>query len=219
MTRIEADADARVVVHLCDDRRELLERRAERGALSRRMLQDHHRLPAAPRTQQPKQRAGDQLQPLRFAAARVAARMQHDAEQPERLRAIELVAHRLDRLRAQRGDRRREIDQVARVRHHRAEAAGLELRPKLANLLARNHASAPLVGVLREDLKGGAAMKDRAFDGARKSARHRHVRAEPRHRLFFISRGARRWFTAAGAPPPAALAVASLRLGLKAVAR
>ena len=45
---------------------------------------------------------GDQREPVRFAARGVAARMQHDAEQPERLGAIELVAHRLDRLPSQR---------------------------------------------------------------------------------------------------------------------
>src|SRR5262249_51208237 len=51
MARIEADADARMVVHRAEDRRELLERRAERRPLTRRVFEQHHRLAAAPLTQ------------------------------------------------------------------------------------------------------------------------------------------------------------------------
>ena len=48
--------------------------------------------------------------------------MDDDAEQAERMRAIELVDERLDRLRAKRGIRGREIDQVAGVRDDRRDA-------------------------------------------------------------------------------------------------
>src|SRR4030095_9649597 len=47
MAGIEAYANTRVVVHLRDDRRELLERRAQRRPLARRVFEQHHR-PAAP---------------------------------------------------------------------------------------------------------------------------------------------------------------------------
>ena len=76
-------------------------------------------MPRFPGAQELEERAGDELQPVGLAAPRVAARMQHDAEQPERLGAIELVAHRLDRLPAQRRVRRRQVDQIAGVRHDR----------------------------------------------------------------------------------------------------
>ena len=54
--------------------------------------------------------------------------MQDDAEQAERFRAIEFVAHRLDRLSAQRGVGGREVDQVAGVRDDRADARRLDAR-------------------------------------------------------------------------------------------
>ena len=55
-------------------------------------------LPRRRVAQQLEERVGDQRQAVRFVAGRVAARMQHDAEQAERFGAIELVAHRLERL-------------------------------------------------------------------------------------------------------------------------
>src|SRR5581483_1507162 len=48
-------------------------------------------------------------------------------------------------------------------------------------------APAPLARVLREDLQGLAAVHDGPLDGARQPARHRHVRAEPRHYLSRLS--------------------------------
>jgi hypothetical protein len=115
VTRVQADADAAMVVHLGDDHRELLERRAERGALTGRVLQQDHRLAAAASLQQLEQPFRDQLESFRFAADRVAARMQHHAEQPECLRAIELVAHCFHRSPAQSRNRRRQVDQITGV--------------------------------------------------------------------------------------------------------
>src|SRR5262252_7968644 len=103
MARVEAHADAWMVVHLRDDRRELLEGGAKRGSLARRLLQQHHRLAAAPRPQQLEQRLSDQCETVRGVAVGVAPWMKDDAEQAERFRTIELVTHGLHRLSPQRG--------------------------------------------------------------------------------------------------------------------
>ena len=46
MTRVEADADTRRAVQLRDDRRQVLEAISQRPSLPRRVLEQHHRLPA-----------------------------------------------------------------------------------------------------------------------------------------------------------------------------
>ena len=145
------------------------------------MLEQHHRLAAPPLAQQIEQSVGDQLEPFGFVADRVAAGMEDDAEQSERLGAIDLVAHRVKRLPAQRAIGRREVDQVARMRDDRKDAGGLDRGAERANFLGRHDAPAPLVGVLREDLQRVAAVHDRPLDGARQSAGDRHVRSEPWH--------------------------------------
>ena len=120
MAGVEADADPALHFHQPDDRRELLERRAERRALARRVLQNHHR-PAAPALAQERvERFGDQREPVGLAAVRIAARMQDDAEQPQRFGAIDLVAHCGDRLRAKSAIGGRQVDQITGVRNNRA---------------------------------------------------------------------------------------------------
>ena len=106
------------------------------------------------------ERFGDEREPVRRAAIGVAARMQHDAEQPQRFGAIELVGHRFDRLPAQPGIRRGEVDQVAGVRddRRRCRAASTFARNS-ANFFGRQRPAPPLVGVLREDLERLAAVR------------------------------------------------------------
>ena len=57
----------------------------------------------------------NQPEPVVLGARRAGARMNDDAEQAERIGAIELVDERGDRLLAERGERRREVDQVTGV--------------------------------------------------------------------------------------------------------
>jgi hypothetical protein len=177
VTGVEADADAAVIVRLGDDRGELLERRPQRRALAGGILEQHHRLAAAARAQQLDQRTGDQRQTVGLVADGVGAGMQHDPEQSERLGAIDFVAHRFERLAPERRVGRREVDQVAAVRDHRADTGGFHLGAKLADFRGRQLAAAPLTGVFREDLQRLAPVHDRAFHRARQPARDRHMRA------------------------------------------
>src|SRR5262245_63746233 len=70
------------------------------------------------------------------------------------------------------------------MRHDRPDAGRLDPGPKLAHFRRRHDAAAPLARILGEDLQRLAAMSDRTVDGARQSARDRHMRAEPRHLSF-----------------------------------
>src|SRR5205823_7552463 len=92
MARVEADADPAVAVGLRDDRRELLERRAEGRALRRGLLEQNHRLAAAARAQQLEERRGDEREAIGLVPRGIASRVQDDAEQAERFGAIDLVA-------------------------------------------------------------------------------------------------------------------------------
>ena len=175
MTRVQAHADARVAVHRVDDRRELAEAGAERGALARRLFEQHHRAATAPRAEQFEQCVGNQREAAGGIAGCIAAGMQHHAEQAERLGAIELVAHRLERLAAERGVAGGEIDQIAAVRHHWRDARRLDASAELADFLRRQRPAAPLAGILREDLQRLAAMDDGALDRPRQTAGDRHV--------------------------------------------
>ncbi len=75
---------------------------AERRALSRRMFEQHHRAATTACAKQLEQPAGNQREPIRLVAGGVTAGMQDDAHESERLGAIDLVAHRVKRLPAQR---------------------------------------------------------------------------------------------------------------------
>jgi hypothetical protein len=93
----------------------MLEAIAERPPLPRRVLEQHHRRAAGASGERLADGGRDEAQPFVLAAGRARAGMDHDAEQPERLGAIELVDERLDRLPPQRVERGRQIDQIARV--------------------------------------------------------------------------------------------------------
>ena len=177
MAGVEADADPAVAVGLRDDRCELLERGPERRALPGGLLEQNHRLAAAPRAQQLEERRGDEREAIGLVARGIASRVQDDAEQAERFGAIDLVAHRLDRHPAQRRQRGGEVDQVAAVRHDGVDAGRRHLRPELADLVGRQRAAAPLARVLGEDLQRLAAVRHGALHGPRQPAGHRHVRA------------------------------------------
>ena len=62
MAGVQADADPLVAVHHVDDRGDLFERRAERRALSGRVLEQHQCPAAATRGQQLEEPFGDQCE-------------------------------------------------------------------------------------------------------------------------------------------------------------
>ena len=178
MAGVEAHAKPRVPVRFREDGGQVLEPGANRRPLAGGLLEQHHRASAGAVRQQFDQRLGDQARSVGFGPLRVAAGMQDDTEEAERLGAVHLVPHRLDRLPAQRRVRRRQVDQVARVRDDRTDARRLHPARGIANLLRRHDAAAPLVRVLRENLKRVATMRDRALDRQRQPAGDGHVGAE-----------------------------------------
>ena len=62
MTRIEAHADAVMIFRCRQDVGNLLERRAERRALSGRVLEEDHGLPALARGEQLDEARGDEIE-------------------------------------------------------------------------------------------------------------------------------------------------------------
>ncbi len=109
--------------------------------------------------------------------------MNDDAKQAERLGAIDLVHERGDRLFAQDRERRRQVDQVARVRDDGRDAGLLDALAEQPDFSVLERLAAPLVRVLREDLQRLASVHDRAIDGLRDAARDGHVRADPHSSL------------------------------------
>ena len=192
MAGIEAHADAAMIAHLGDDRCELLERRSQRCALAGGVFEQHHRAAAPPFLKELDEAPGNERETVGFAAGRVAARVQHDAEQPQRLGAIELVAHRLHRLVTQGAVPGGEVDEITRVRDDRPESGRTNAAAKLADLGRQQRPPAPLVRVLGEDLERFAAMRDGALHGPRQTAGHRHVSTEPGHSTRIICRAAAR---------------------------
>ena len=74
--------------------------------------------------------------------------MNDDAEQAERVGAIELVDERRDRLLAQHRERRGEVDQVAGVRDDGRDARLVDAPAEKPDFGAVERLAAPLVGVL-----------------------------------------------------------------------
>ena len=166
---------------MLQDRRELLEPPPQDTALPRRVLQQHHRLVATPRLERLANAAGDEPEGGVFTSSRTRAWMNDDAQQAKDPGAIQLVDERRDRLRPKRRDRRREVDQVARVRHDRLDAGLVHTRSKPANLDRVERRRLPAVRVLAEDLERFAAVQLGAIDRFRHAACHRHVRADAKH--------------------------------------
>ncbi len=103
--------------------------------------------------------------------------MHHEPLEPQRFRAIELLAKRVDRPRAQGGIGGRHVDQVAVVRDDGMDAGLVEPPAKERDLLGRQHPRPPLTRGLREDLQRIAPRRLRPIDGARQSSGDGHVRA------------------------------------------
>ena len=180
VTRVETDADPPMPRHPVDDRGKLFERGAERRPLPGGVLEQHHRFSTRAAREEFRQAVRNQRQTLRRAARGIAPGMENDAAQSQRLRAVDLVCHRRHRLLAQGTIGGGQVDQVARVRHHRFDTGSPDARTECAHLGRRRLAAPPLVGILGEDLQRGAPVRDRAIDGEGQAAGHRHVRAKPR---------------------------------------
>jgi len=114
-------------------------------------------------------------------------RLNHDTEQAERFRAIELVDERGHRLFAQDGKGRGEVDQVAGVRHHRRDAALFDALAEQPHFGSVERLAAPLTRILGEDLQRFAAVHDGALDGLRDAARDRHVGADAQHSINIMA--------------------------------
>ena len=129
MTGVEAHADARRSVEVLENRPELLESVADRSSLSRRVLKNHHRLSPRPRLERASRRISDQPQRIVGRSARTGAWMQNHAQQAERMRTIDLVDQRADRLLAQGRNVGRVVDQIAAVRHDWRDAGFVDPFP------------------------------------------------------------------------------------------
>ena len=119
---------------------------------------------------EPGERFGDEREPVGRTPVGVAAWMQHDAEQPQRFSAVQLIGHRVDGLPAESRIRRGEVDEVAGVRHDGSQTRRLDLGAEFRDFFGRQRPSPPLVGVFREDLERLAAVDHRPIHRARQSA-------------------------------------------------
>ena len=107
--------------------------------------------------------------------------MEDNPQQSERMRAIDLVHERVDRLLSQHRRGRCEVDQIAGVRDRGPDACFLDPCAKSAHLSWVKWRRLPTVCVLGEDLERLAAVNDCAIDGPLDAAGHRHVRADAQH--------------------------------------
>jgi len=160
---------------------------AERATLAGGVFEQHHRLDARPGFERHADCIRNQPQRLVVRSGRARAGMNDDAEQAQRLGAIDLVDEGCDRLLAQRRECRGEIDQVAGVRDHGCDSRLLDALPESLDFAAVQGLTKPLIRVLREDLQGLASVDDRALDGLRDAAGNGHVRADSKHSINIIT--------------------------------
>src|SRR5687768_2741400 len=179
VARVQANADTGRAVEMAEDSRQMLEAVADRPALPRRMLEQHHRLFARPRLERRANRLGNEPERVLLAARCAGSGMDDDAEQPERVRAIEFVDERRDRLLAQEWKRGRQVDQVAGMGDDRPDPGLVDAPAERADLRRIERLALPLAGVLAEDLQCLAAVRHRALDGPRHASGHRHVGSDP----------------------------------------
>src|SRR4029078_4546781 len=99
------------------------------------------------------ERGRREAQPSLLAVRRARAGMDHDAEQPERLGAIEFVDERVDRLPPQRVEGGCMVDQIARVRDRGADGRLLEAGAEALHVAGIERLPLPSVAVLGEDLQ------------------------------------------------------------------
>ena len=91
MAGVETHADAGGALQVSDERGQVFESIPERPPLTRRVLEQDERLASRPRLEGLPDGIGNQSQPALLGAGGAGAWMDHDAQQAERLRPIELV--------------------------------------------------------------------------------------------------------------------------------
>jgi hypothetical protein len=96
MAGVETHAHARRAVQVVDDRGQMFEAVSESSSLARGVFKQHHRAPAWPCGKRVTDRRGDEPQRVLIAARRARAGMDDDAEEAERVGAIELVDESCD---------------------------------------------------------------------------------------------------------------------------
>jgi inner membrane protein len=181
MAGVQADSDPLGAIQMRDHRREMLEAMSERASLTGCVLQQHHRLGSRARLEGQPDRLRDQPQGAVFGSRRARARVNHDAEQPKRIGAIELVDERGKGLLAEHRERRCEVDQIAGVRDHGVQPRLVDTTPERFHFPRIERFAFPLTRVLAEDLKRFAAVDERAVHGLGHAAGYRHVSADSQH--------------------------------------
>jgi hypothetical protein len=156
----------------------VLEAVAQRPPLAGGVFQQHHRPASRPRPERQPDGIGDQPQRVGFSARRARAGVNDDAEQAQRVGALELVEEGVERLLAQLREGRRQVDQVTRVRHDGRDAGLVEAAAERSDVGRIERLSAPLAAVLAEYLQRLTAVHDGALDGVRDAAGDRHMRAD-----------------------------------------
>ena len=91
MTGIEADAHSRRAAKSIDDVGEMFEAISERASLPRRMLQQHHRGHVRSASEREAERFCHEREGVNLAAGCAGARVEDDAEQAQRVRAVDFI--------------------------------------------------------------------------------------------------------------------------------
>src|SRR5919198_345802 len=177
VARVEADPELRVRVEAVEERRQLVERAADRPARARRVLHQEPD-PVAAEFEQLPHRAADALDARVEPGAEVGADVEHDCVGLDPAGDLDRVPERIDRLLVQLVVRAREVNEVEGVADHGADsglgAALLEALEALRLVVRRP----PGAGALREDLHRVAAEVLGPVDRRVNAARGGNVRAE-----------------------------------------
>ena len=177
---VEADRHPFGARQAAADGRQLLEPVAEAGALAGGVLQQHASAAGGDVGEHPVELGGEARHPALLAGAGVGAGVEHQAVDPQRLTAVQLVGQRGARAGRHRAVGRRQVDQVAGVGEDRADGARRAGGAKRRDLLVVERFRPPLVGVLDEDLDRPAAEILTPRDGLGHPAGDRDVGAERR---------------------------------------
>ena len=161
----------------------MLEPVSEGAPLSSRVLEQHHRFPARAGAKCGVNRVGNRRERVGLGARSARAGVDDDAEQSERLRAIEFINKRVDRLLSKDRRGRGQIDQIARVRDDGRDAGLVDALAESPHVGRIEWFPSPLTGVFREDLQRFAAVHGRAVDRVRHPAGDGHVRADTHHQI------------------------------------
>ena len=162
---VEADAEALVAVESGDDRRQLLERAADRTAGAGRVLeQEPGRVRAV--LEHLAQSGHAALEPGVEARPEVRADVEDDAVRLDRARRVDGCDHRREALPVNDVVRGGEVAEVERVHQHRPDPRlGAEL-PEAGQILLRMLGEAPRTRTLREQLHGVGPDLDRPVERA-----------------------------------------------------